>query len=44
MIQNTHIEQTASKGNKKVGFLKRNLKTNNPDIKSHVYESLVRSR
>ena len=39
--QKTHIEQTAEKGNKKLGFLKRNLKINNPDIKSHAYKTLV---
>ena len=37
----THIEQTA-KGNKKLGFLKRNFKFNNPDIKSRTYKTLVR--
>ena len=42
--RNTHNEQTAAKGNtcKKLGFLKRNLKINNPDIKSHTYKTLVR--
>ena len=39
---NTHIEQTAAKGNKKLDFLKRNLKINNPDIKSCNYKTLVR--
>ena len=38
MTWNTHIEQTAAKGNKKLG----NLKINNTDIKSHTYKSLVR--
>ena len=28
--------------NKKLGFQKRNLKINNPDIKSHTYKTLVR--
>ena len=41
MTWNTHIEQTAANGNKKLGFLKRN-KINNPDIKSHAYKTLVR--
>ena len=27
---------------KRLGFLKRNLKINNPDIKSHAYKTLVR--
>ena len=35
IMWNSHIEQTAAKGNKKLGFLKRNPKINNPDIKSH---------
>ena len=42
MTWNTHIEQTAAKRNKKLGFLKRNLKINNPDIKSRAYKTLVR--
>jgi hypothetical protein len=42
MSWNTHIEQTAAKGNKKLGFLKRNLKVNNPEVKSRAYKSLVR--
>ncbi len=42
MEWNTHIEQTAAKANKKLGFLKRNLKVNNEDIKSRAYKSLVR--
>ena len=44
MMWNTHIEQTATKGNKKLGFLKRNHNINNPDIKPHTYKTLVRSR
>ena len=32
MMWNTHIEQPAAKENKKLGFLKRNLKVSNPDI------------
>ena len=39
---NTHIEQTVAKGSKKLGFLKRNLKIYNPDIKSCTYKILVR--
>ena len=42
MMWNTHTEQTAAKGNKKLVFLKRNLKINNPDIKSRAYKTLVR--
>ena len=41
MTWNTHIEKTAAKGNKKLGFLKRTLKINIPDTKSHVYKTLV---
>ena len=39
MMWNTHIEQTAAKGNKKLGFLKRNLKINSPDIKTCAYKT-----
>ena len=39
---NTHIKQTAANGNKKLGLLKRNLKINNPDIKSRNYKTVVR--
>ena len=39
---NNHIEQTAARGNTKLGFLKRNLKISNPDIKSRVNKTLVR--
>ena len=42
MMWNTLIEQTTAKGNKKLGFLKRNPKINNPDIKSSAYKTLVR--
>ena len=42
MTWKTHTEQTAAKGNKKLGFLKRNLKINKPDIKSRTYKTLVR--
>ena len=34
MMRNTYTEQTAAKRNKKLGFLKRNLKINNADIKT----------
>ena len=42
MTWNTHVEQTAAEGNKKLVFPKRNLKINNPDIKSRAYKTLVR--
>ena len=42
MKWNTHIEQTVVKGNKKLGFLKRNSKINNRDITSCAYNTLVR--
>ena len=42
MSWNTHIEQTAAKANKKLGFVKRNLKVNNPEVKSLAYKTLVR--
>ena len=35
MIWNINIQQTVAKRNKKLGFLKRNLKINNLDIKTH---------
>ena len=44
MTWNTHIKQSAAKGNKKLGFLKRNLNINNPDIKSHAYKTMVNPR
>ena len=42
MIWDTHIKQTAIKRNKRLGFVKRNLKMNKPDIKSRAYKTLVR--
>ena len=42
MMWNIHIEQPAVKENTKLGFLKRNLKINNLDIKSNAYKTLVR--
>ena len=42
MTWNTHIEQTVANVNKKLGFLNRNLKINNADIKSHTYKTTVR--
>ena len=35
------MEQIAARGNKKLGFLKRNLTINHPDIKTHAYKTLV---
>ena len=34
--------ETAAKVNKKLGFLNRNLKINNPHIKSRAYKTVVR--
>ena len=42
MTWNTHIEQTAAKVNKKLGFLNWNLIIKNPDIKSRAYKTVVR--
>ena len=42
MTWNTHIEQSAATGNKKLVLLKRNLKLNSQDIKSRTYKTLVR--
>ena len=42
MMWNTHIKQIAANGNKKLGFLRRNFKINNPDIKSHAYKTMVK--
>ena len=42
MTWNTYIEPTAAKINKKPGFLKRNFKINNQDIKSCAYKTVVR--
>jgi hypothetical protein len=39
---NRHIDQTAAKGNKRLGFVKRNLKVKNQDLKALAYKSLVR--
>ena len=37
-----YTTEEEEEGNKKLGFLKRNLKINNPDIKSCAYKTLVR--
>ena len=42
MMWNTHSGQRAAKGSEKLGFLKRNLNIDNPDIKGHAYKVLVR--
>lgn len=41
---NKHIDEITSKGNKMLGFLKRNLKTSNKEIKSQAYRALVRPK
>ena len=38
---NKHIDNTTSNGNKSLGFLKRNLKVANTEIKSRTYQALV---
>ena len=39
MTWNTHIEQIVAKRNKKLDFLRRHLKINNPEIKSSAYKT-----
>ena len=39
-----HINDITSKGNKALGFLKRNLKTSNQQIKTQAHQVLVRSK
>ena len=39
-----HIDEITSKANKTLGFLKRNLKTNNQNTKSQAYQALVRPK
>jgi hypothetical protein len=39
-----HINDITSKGNKALGFLKRNLKTSNQQIKTQAYQVLVRPK
>jgi hypothetical protein len=36
--------ELTSKGNKALGFLKRNLKTSNQQIKTQAYQALVRPK
>jgi hypothetical protein len=42
MSWNTHIDQMTAKSNKRLGFIKRNLKIPDQDLKSMAYKSLVR--
>jgi hypothetical protein len=39
-----HINDITSKGNKALGFLKRNQKTSNQQIKTQAYQALVRPK
>ena len=39
---NQHISNIETKGNQILGFLRRNLRINSPDLKSIAYKSLVR--
>jgi hypothetical protein len=39
-----HINDITSKGNKSLGFLKRNIKTSNQQIKTQAYQALVRPK
>ena len=39
---NKHISNIVSKGNQTLGFLRRNLRINSPELKSIAYKSLVR--
>ena len=39
---NQHISNIVTKGNQTLGFLRRNLRFNSPELKSTAYESLVR--
>ena len=42
MLWNKHIDQITSKGNKRLGFIKRNLKIPNKALKEKAYKSLIR--
>ena len=42
MTWNEHIEKTASKANKKLGFLRRNIKTRDQSLKEKAYKTIVR--
>ena len=39
---NQHISNIVTKGNQSLGFLRRNLRINSPELKSIAYKSLVR--
>ena len=41
MSWNNHIESTAAKANKKLGFLKRNIKVKDKDFKEKAYKAIV---
>ena len=40
---NQHISNIVTKGNQSLGFLRRNLRINSPELKSIAYKSLVRA-
>ena len=42
MSWNNYIESTAAKANKKLGFLKRNVKVKDRDLKEKAYKAIVR--
>ena len=42
MTWNEHIGKTASKANKKLGFLRRNIKTRDQSLKEKAYKTIVR--
>jgi hypothetical protein len=42
MSWNLHIDKTCAKANQKLGFLKRNLKVKNGDLKAKAYKTMVR--
>jgi hypothetical protein len=42
MSWNKHIDQVSAKGNRALGFVRRNLKVPNKDLKNRAYKALVR--
>ena len=42
MTWNNHIDSTAAKANKKLGFLKRNIKVKDSTLKEKAYKAIVR--
>ena len=42
MTWNNHIDSTAAKVNKKLGFLKRNIKVKDSTLKGKAYKAIVR--